>query len=120
MSYEMWFWKQSEDCCLTPSEVLERLNEGQELKGLLELNLDAIKERVKRDFPEFNGQIFVAEEQKHYFTIDVYPPFVFQIISHPPSSDAEVNMLNNVIDIALEFGCALYAPQSGERYQQGK
>lgn len=114
MSYDMWFWKQSSDCCLTPEDIIEKLCEGDQLEGLFELNFNKIKDRIKLEFAEFDGQMFDAET--HYFTLDIYTPFAFQIISTPPNNDAVIDMLNRIIDIAHEFECLLYDPQSGERY----
>lgn len=114
MSYDMWFWKQSHDCRHAPSTVVERVCEDGDLHGVATLDLDAIKSQIANAFPGFEGNIYDAGT--HYFTIDLYPPYAFQIVSTPPENDDVMRMLNVIIDVATEFDCALYDPQAGQRY----
>ena len=114
MSYDLWFWNQSSNCRHRPETVVQRVCEGGQLTGLVPIELDAIKTRIAEAFPGFKENIFDAET--YYFTIDLYPPYAFQIVSTPPETDDVVEMLNRIIDIAVEFDCRLYDPQTGERF----
>ena len=114
MSYDMWFWKQDKKCRHRPGTVVNRVCEGGQLIGVKELDLDAIKDRIAREFPGFETNMYDAGS--YYFTIDLYPPYAFQIVSTPPETDEVIQMLNKIIDVADAFGCRLYDPQTGERY----
>lgn len=110
----MWFWNQSETCPHEPGTIVFRACEGSEIEGLKRLDLDSIKGRIASAFPGFAGNMYY--EGSFYFTIDLYHPYVFQIVSSPPENDRIIAILNRIIDIAAESGCILYDPQSGERY----
>lgn len=110
----MWFWKQSKTYVLAPGDIVEQICEGKELEGLYELDFVKIQERIQKEFPEFEKNMFDAGT--HYFTIDIYLPFAFQIVSTPPTNHDVIHMLNRIIDIAKEFECPLYDPQSNVRY----
>ena len=114
MSYDMWFWKQSESCRHRPTTIVQRVCEGGNLVGVAKLDLDAVKDRIANAFPGFEMNMHDAGSQ--YFTIELYPPYAFQIVSTPPENDDVIEMLNAIIDIASEFNCVLYDPQTGERY----
>lgn len=114
MSYDLWFWNQSKNCRHRPDTVVQRACEGGKLTGLVPLELEEIKDRLAIAFPGFKRNMFDAGT--HYFTIDLYPPYVFQIVATPPKNDDVIEMLNSIIDIAAEFNCNLYDPQTGERF----
>ena len=108
------FWKQSKSCRHRPTTIVQRVCEGGNLVGVAKLDLDAVKDRIANAFPGFEMNMYDAGSQ--YFTIDLYPPYAFQIVSTPPENDDVIEMLNAIIDIASEFNCVLYDPQTGERY----
>ena len=93
---------------------MQRACEGGKLTGLVPLELEEIKDRLAVAFPRFKRNMF--DGGTHYFTIDLYPPYVFQIVATPPKNDDVIEMLNSIIDIAAEFNCNLYDPQTGERF----
>lgn len=82
MSYDLWFWNQSKNCRHRPDTVVQRACEGGKLTGLVPLELEEIKDRLAIAFPGFKRNMFDAGT--HYFTIDLYPPYVFQIVATPP------------------------------------
>lgn len=114
MSYDLWFWRQSRKCRHRPATVVQRVCEGGELQGVAKLDFNAIRDRFAEVFPGMKDSLYDAGT--HYFNLDVYPPFAFQIISSPPETEEVTEMLNSIIDIAAEFDCSLYDPQTGERY----
>lgn len=114
MSYDLWFWNQTKKCSHRPETVVRRLCEGGRLTGIESLDLDAIEARLIDCFPKFRGNMYHTKAR--YFTLDKYPPYGFQIVSTPPQDKKTAEMLNKIIDVANEFGCALYDPQSGQRY----
>lgn len=114
MSYDLWFWKQSKACRHRPDTVARRVCEGGTLTGVAELDLDAIEARIAETFPGYKNGMY--DKKTRYFTFDRYPPHAFQVVSNPPETNKQMEMLNTLIDVASEFGCSLYDPQTGERY----
>ena len=111
----MWFWKQSDDCPHSPDEVVEGIVEKQiVLSGVESFDLEQVKLRFKEVFPGLESNLYQTESC--YFNLDLYPPYGFQVISTPPGTEEVMDLLNQIIDLAGEFGCALYDPQAGQRF----
>lgn len=114
MSFDLWFWKQTKNCRHRAGTIVQRVCEGGELVGLTKLDLDAIKKRIAKAFKGFENNIYTTGQ--FYFTIDLYEPYAFQIVSSPPNDDEVVEMLNKIIDIAVDYKLTCYNPQVGKRY----
>jgi len=125
MSYFLSFWKQNETCRLTPKEIDSDLladQQRQSLKGLIPLNNWAIAERFSERFPEIIHNKYStstdliqseweSQDGSRSFLIDWYPlHFSIQCCT------ATREDLNQAINIAIEFDCRLFDPQTGLCY----
>lgn len=112
MSYDLNFWKYKPGVVLDHQRTYERLSDGQTVEGLEDLPVDRMLSRIGDVFGDWAKlspdtwegkkglfQILVTEQ---FFRVDCY--------------GMEGEDMNQVIDVATEFGCPLYDPQVGVRY----
>lgn len=113
MSYDLNFWKQKPGMTLDPQEIYERLCNGDRVEGLEELPVEKMLASVRTAFadgwtqlgaltwdgPEKAFQIYTTSQ---YFRVDCYG-----------MSGEDMNVF---IDIGSDFGCPLYDPQVGKRF----
>ncbi len=114
MSYQLVFWKQPTGTPADPQPVYERLLDGERVAELEEVPGDRFLARVAEQFAagwerldEYNW-----ERADGSFQVEVGPQH-FLVVSY--SLPGEV--LNEFIDIAAEFECKLYDPQTGVRFE---
>ncbi|CAD73707.1 hypothetical protein RB4304 [Rhodopirellula baltica SH 1] len=121
MSYDLYFWKQTSDCTLAPDVVIQRFSESQSVDGIVPMDTAAVIARLKAEFPtiaenplgldECSVQLVWEHETDGCFI--ALPCTTYLCIeSHGASNE----ILNRLIDIANEFKCPLYDPQTNERY----
>lgn len=114
MSMDLAFWKYEHPISLSHQQVYEQLCDGAEVDGLAALPCQQIRQSVSRQFaawespdpynyeqPDGQGafSIFMCRQGTIFHCYGMYP-----------------NDLNALIDIMLSFGCPLYDPQIGERF----
>ena len=116
MSYDIDFWRYEKGIRLNHQEVYERLSDGQHVNGLENLPISEITAAVKTAFADWERpdeetwdggdrgsfQMFTTPQ---FFRFDLYRV-----------EDVDVNRL---IEIATTFGCPLYDPQAGKRFDGG-
>jgi hypothetical protein len=114
MSYQLVFWKQERGSPVDPRPVYERLMDEEQVVGLSVLPGDRILERIAETFRDGWNRLdrLNWERADGAFQVEVGPQH-FLIVSY--SLPGEV--LNLFIDIGAEFGCKLYDPQVGERFE---
>jgi len=115
MSFCLHFWNQSSCCTLDPPEVLEQLAEGNVLPGIEPIPFDRICDRLVEEFPSienFGSPSFTWESGDECFLMYI-GKYHIEVESHGATTDT----LNRVIDLAIEFDCRLYDPQTGVRYE---
>ena len=121
MSYDLYFWQQSAECDVAPDVAIQRFSESQTVDGIAPLDVSAIIARLKDVFPDITvNPLSLAEcpvqliwEHDTDGTFIALPCTTYLCIeSHGASND----VLNRIIDIAHEFKCPLYDPQTNERY----
>jgi hypothetical protein len=114
MSYDLNFWKYKKDVNDDHQSVYERLSEGEHIEGLEELPIADMLDRVKEEFSigweKKDGSTWESEEKA--FSIFTTPQF-FRVDCY----GLEGEDMNIFIDIMYEFGCPLYDPQVGQRYE---
>lgn len=114
MSYDLNFWRYKPRIRLVHQTVYEQLVDGQHVDGLEDLAIDAIVRRVSETFSDWekiNDRTFDGGARGG-FEIFTTPQF-FRVDCRGLSDDA----MNKFIDIGSEFGCPLYDPQAGQRYE---
>ncbi len=124
MSYDLYFWRQTPDCTAKPQEVLERLEASYkpDVPGLVRLNIPRFLARLREVLPEIYEnrttdpdlplQLIWKDKDGNVFLV-YWSDIHVSIESH--GVDGEI--LNKTIDVALEFDCRLYDPQTGVRYE---
>jgi hypothetical protein len=119
VSYDLYFWKQSEKCTATPSQVLDAFDEELEVEGIQPIPIETILGRLRQEFPEIymtgpykSVQLIWGEDGEPSFFINASSDFYFSIEGH--QVDGEI--YNRIIDVAWEFDCRLYDPQTDVRY----
>jgi hypothetical protein len=125
VSYDLVFWKQQEGVNLDPAVVDRALRDAVrpaelvEPAGLVELPIEAWLDELMRSFPDAvrgpNGPNewidWVSSDGRRSFQVEWSAVHVE--IACRGTDNAT---MNRIIDIALEFGCPLYDPQTGERF----
>jgi hypothetical protein len=115
MSYELDFWKYKSGVTLDHQQVYERLCEGQALEGLEQLPIAQMTARLNevfrgwakiddRTFESPKGGVFQLYSTPQFLRIDCY--------------GIDADDMNRMIEVAHEFGCPLYDPQVGIRYDR--
>jgi hypothetical protein len=125
MSYDLYFWREIASSGARPEDVCALLCEEQEPEGLAWLSVADLKGRFAAAFPGIRdgGTELNWEGEESYFqvswpvgsrpgrTLGIFVHCGYPLLESPDT-------LNRVIEIAGEFGCALYDPQTGKRYNQ--
>ena len=113
MSYDLSFWKEKPGIKLDAQITYERLLNRERVEGVEELPIEKILERVKGEFRQEWTQLDNVTWEGPHMAFQVYTtPQFFRIDCYGMTSDE----MNVFIDIACEFGCPLYDPQAGKRY----
>lgn len=112
MGYDINFWKQKPGCKLSPQDVYERLSNGDEVEGLETLPIESVLARLKEAFSSWE-QLDAQTWEGPSGSFQVYTTPQFFRIDCYGLSDEEMNVF---IDIGSEFGCPLYDPQTGKRF----
>ena len=120
MSYDLWFWRQTKPSGLSLDAICDQLGEDNMIDGIALLPIEDIKVAIVLEFPEIEDELtsMTWNGNDSYFQIcwPVYPTHVsvscgYNLLDNPEP-------LNRLIDVMAKFGCALYDPQTGERYAQ--
>ncbi len=117
MSYDLDFWKYKEGVHLNHQKVYERLSNGEHMDGLETLPIPEILAAV-------NGAFSVGWEHPDEESWEGGDRGSFQVFTTMQfvrfdCYGMEGEDMNRLIEIANNFGCALYDPQVGKRYEAG-
>ncbi len=121
MSYDLIFWKEVTPINEPPDRVCEMISNDEAIEGIAELPIDQIKMRFLEVFPDIddNGAEMYWEGEESGFTLTWPPNPTNAIIAQCGYGLLESpQIMNQIIDIAHEFGCGLYDPQVGKRFEQ--
>jgi hypothetical protein len=119
LSYDLAFWCQHESEERPPAKLYEAFVDGQRVDGIPDLPVDEFLTRVLEAFPtatrEPNGVsewvVWERPDGSASFQVEWTPQCVRATFR--PLNEDEANRL---IDLANDFGCALYDPQTEERF----
>jgi hypothetical protein len=119
MSYDLAFWKQDESEKRSARELYELFLERRRVDGFPELPVEAVVARLMETFPssvrEPNGGSewldWTSEDGGSGFQVEWTSQCVWTSL-RPLDGDRA----NLIVDVANEFGCALYDPQTDERF----
>jgi hypothetical protein len=120
MSYDLWFWRQTRPSALSPDAICQQLAEDKLVDGIALLPIEEIKAAIVAEFPDIeDGPTSMTwEGNGSYFQVSwsVSASQISVTCGYKLLKDPEP--LNRLIDVMAGFGCALYDPQTGERYTQ--
>ncbi|MBE9609725.1 hypothetical protein [Chitinilyticum piscinae] len=113
MSYDLNFWKYADGVSADHQQVYEQLCEGLPVGGLQSLPIAALVADIAADFAD--GWLRVGESSwegpQGAFTLTTSPQWL-RVDCHGLSG----SVMNRFIDLAACYGCPLYDPQTGVRY----
>ncbi len=114
MSIDLDFWKYKDGVYLDNQDVYERACcDGEEIEGLEMLPIADIMKRVEQVFSDWERPIETHFEHKRRGSIEIFTtPQAVRFDCY----GLEIDDLNRIIDIMLEFDCPLYDPQVSERF----
>lgn len=120
MSYDLWFWRQTQPSELSLDAICDQLGEDNVIDGIARLPIKDIKAAIVAEFPDIEDGLtsMTWNGNDSYFQIywPVFATYVsvscgYRLLENPEP-------LNRLINVMAGFGCALYDPQTGERYAQ--
>ncbi len=113
MSYGLSFWKYKSGVTLNHQEVCEKLSDGDFVEGLEDLPISIITEQIELAFSQYFEKLdeFTWESDNGGFQMYVTPQFLHFDCYQMTGDD-----MNKIIDIANKYGCPLFDPQEGRRY----
>lgn len=124
MSYDLYFWRQTKDLKMRPEQVVDRLAEDTPLEGVISFPRPLVREVFKKAFRDIVD---------HDFNLDWEGAGSFFQVGFNHSTEKDVHLIivncahsllnsevtmNRIIDACLSLGCAIYDPQTEQRYGQ--
>ena len=121
MAYSLYFWRQTRSIDESPDEICAKLCKDVPVAGVAELPIIAIREAFAHAFSGMNDGLSYLdwEGDRSYFEVHwpAGPVNMFHVSCGYELLKSPETM-NRIIEIATKFGCALYDPQTEERYDQ--
>jgi hypothetical protein len=113
MSYDLNFWRYKPGVSLDHQQVYEQLCDAVNVYGLEILPIARMIVRVHEEFEDWEKLDDVTFERadRGSFQLSTSPQF-FRVDCYGMTSED----MNKFIEIANEFGCPLYDPQVGRRF----
>jgi hypothetical protein len=113
MSYDLNFWRYTPGVKLNHEQVYQQLCEGVAVDGVERLPTDALLSRVNEVFADWNKLDDVTFDGGNRGSFQLYTtPQLFRVDCYGMNGDD----MNRFIDIANDFGCPLFDPQVGKRF----
>jgi len=113
MSYDLYFWKYKPGVVMDHQSACQRLTDGEQVEGIQQIPIDSITARIKAVFStgwdQLDSKTYTSN--KGAFQLSTSTQFFCAHCNGLPSDD-----MNRLIEIAAEFGCSLFDPQVGTRY----
>jgi hypothetical protein len=118
MSYDLAFWKYKPGGHLDHFGAYLRLSEEEAVDEVEELPISGILDRLKVVFSEgwkrLDSTTWHSDDEESFFAVSTTPQLFMVECKGMAGED-----MNKIIDVALGFGCALYDPQVGKRFDSG-
>lgn len=113
MSYDLNFWKQPSGLKIDPETVYAELCQGETVEWLEDLPIERIMARIEGSFGAGWERIGpnVWDSAEGAFEVSTTPQS-FRIDCWGLTGE----IMNQFIEIGIEFGCYLYDPQTNVRY----
>jgi hypothetical protein len=116
MSYDLDFWRYKAGVKLDDERVYDALSDGQRVDGLEDLPIDEIVRRLTESFADWQKLDDATFDGGERGSFQVYTsPQFFRVDCYGMNGDE----MDKFVDIGTEFGCPLYDPQVGQRFDGG-
>lgn len=113
MSKHLAFWNYNKGIYLNNRQVYTESCCSLEIEGLVKLPIGAILDRTEQKFSDWQKlDDYSYESDRGSFTIITTPTAVI----FDCGEGMQVNDLNKIIDIMLEFDCPCYSPEINVRF----
>jgi hypothetical protein len=124
MSYDLYFWRQTKALSQKPEEIVDLLSADEPVSGIAAFPRDRVRAIFRKFFPEIVDGDFQLdwEGAGSYFQVE---------FSHATEKDVHMivvtcgyellkapDVMNRITEACGILGCALFDPQSDERYEQ--
>lgn len=116
MGYDIDFWRYQEGVRLNHQKVYERLSSGKDVDGLETLPIPEIAAAVKAAFSDWEHPDEETWDGGDRGAFQIFTTSQFLRFDLYGVDDSDSDRL---IEIAKRFGCPLYDPQQGKRYDGG-
>ncbi len=125
MAYSLYFWRDISRDDRPADALCERLCAEEDVDGLARLPVAEVKSRFLEAFPNIDDGLTELswEGAGSYFQVTWptgtkpgHTQAIFVECGYQLLQTAEV--MNQIIDVANGLGCALYDPQTEQRYEQ--
>jgi hypothetical protein len=115
VSYDLNFWRTKPGVKLDPQKVYERLSTGEQLEGLEDLPMPSLLARAADTFAECWERL---DPQTWESSNGAFETFTMSQFSRVDCYGVKAEVMDLFFDIGLEFGCPLYDPHTGVRFEQ--
>ncbi|MEM9914038.1 MAG: hypothetical protein AAF911_03660 [Planctomycetota bacterium] len=116
MSYDIFFWKQSKRLKATPESIYVRLNDGQKVRGVDDLPVDEIVDRLRELLAGFDPAPTTKGGFGSASADDVEVAWGSRYFRFDARFTQELH--DQIVDFMMGFGCALYAPAADRHHVQ--
>ncbi|HEX3357918.1 MAG TPA: hypothetical protein VHS31_13180 [Tepidisphaeraceae bacterium] len=114
MSYDLGFWRYKAGVKLEHQEVYEQLCDDQRVEGVEDLPIDKLILRFNELFTDWEKIDDVTFEGGDLGGFQLFTTRqFFRVICYNMSGEE----MNKFVEIGIEFGCPLYDPQVGQRFE---
>lgn len=113
MSYGLSFWRCKPGVTLDHQDVYERLSNSERVDGVEDIPIDVMLDRISQSFSDWDRLDRVTFDGGDHggFQLFTTPQFL-RVDCHQMDGED----MDRFIDLAAEFECCLYDPQTGQRY----
>lgn len=124
MSYDLYFWREERTLRKTPDEIRRMLTDDATVAGVATFPRSTVRQRFRDALPAIvdNDVGMDWEGAGSYFQVGfnhsdeksincIIVTCGYQLLKSPDT-------MNLILGVANSLGCALYDPQTGQRYQQ--
>lgn len=116
MSYDLNFWKYKKGVCLDHQLVYESLCDGLLVDGLEELPIEKMLARLEQLFADGWHRQSKYDWESQTQTRGAFQIYANSQLFRINCYGMEGEDMNRFIDLGEEFGCPLYDPQAGRRF----
>ncbi len=114
MTYDLNFFKEQPGVEIDALAVYEQLCDEHEVPGLVELPVERMLARIKEMYPDEWTQYDDGHWESSEDVIEVTSRPCFLRVDFPALGRED---LEAMMELAREFDCPLYDPQTGERFE---